>query len=959
VIAGEAAAGKASRAGDGARIVRGAFTALLEELARAPSVDLEDGWERTLAPGTVVGRFELVRQLGHGGCGVVFEAQDRELGRRVAFKAFRPGSRLRQIAGAAWLEEEAEAVARLNHPNIVTLHDVGRCEAGPYLIMELLRGVTLAERLRSGPLPPAEAVRVALAIAAGVAHAHAAGVVHRDLKPENVFIADDGAVKVLDFGIAHVLGRDLKAAGTPAFMPPEQRRGESQDQRTDVYAVGALLLVMLGGDPRGEAGAPPRLPTRVPPELARVIARALRPDRAERPRDGAALLADLRAAELALPGGGRHRARRRRVRLALAVLAAVTAGAGAGQLWRHCTAPKAPVAVAVADIYNETGEEDLDGLAGMLSTSLEQSRVLDVVTRARLVEIARKRGGEAERIDAAAAREAGKAAGVRALLLGVLRPDGNGYALRIDAVDPVADRTLFAVLEHASARADIPALVDRVSAKVRRELRERMEDVHASEVRVARAITGSLEAYQHYFEGQQCSEHLQRVGAWRSEECAVAYRRALAIDPTFALAHYALALGPADVTPTPEQHTAIAEAVKHTERVPEKERLLIRAWAAHLDGRDADALALYRVAIDRFPHETPALFLAGDLLHHRSERALAVPFFERVVALHPAHAWALDHLVDDLAHLGERGRLRRLADDLARAPRGAAVLHALSEAYGWLGDVPGAVQAARREVEAGGGTEAREDVAKALLFAGDFDGAEVELRDQLAAAPGDPYLNLDLAAVLASQGRRREGFAHLRRLAVPESDDQALRVSYRVGDGRDAASRAAAAISDPTERGPQLAVLLAFVGDLEGAARFARRLEPGSIHAQEYQGIALWRQHRHDEALAILRAAERLDRTPATIAPAFVAAEIAAAAGRDAETVESIGRFHAIYEPLTIWRSWAYPRSLVLLARCQDRLGRVAESRAALARFLAMWRRADKDAPLLAEARALDARLAR
>jgi hypothetical protein len=198
--------------------------------------------------------------------------------------------------------------------------------------------------------------------------------------------------------------------------------------------VGALLLVMLGGDPRGEAGTPPRLPTRVPPELARVIARALRPDRAERPRDGAALLADLRAAELALPGGGRHRARRRRVRLALAVVAAV--GAGAGQLWRHYTAPKAPVAVAVADISNETGEEDLDGLAGMLSTSLEQSRVLDVVTRARLVEIAHQRGREVERIDAAVAREAGKAAGVRALLLGALRPDGTGYALRIDAVDP-------------------------------------------------------------------------------------------------------------------------------------------------------------------------------------------------------------------------------------------------------------------------------------------------------------------------------------------------------------------------------------------------------------------------------------------------------------------------------------------------------------------------------------------
>src|SRR5512140_1072666 len=198
---------------DGSQAIRpGAMTALIEELVRAPTEAPGDGWAATLRPGATVGRFQLVAELGRGGFGVVWEARDLELGRAVAFKAVRAGGRagLREER----LLREAEAAARLSHPNIVTLFDAGRSPEGAFLVLELLRGTTLAERLKDGPLPLAEALDVAVQVARGVAHAHAQGVVHRDLKPANVFVCQDGRVKVRDFGLAHAFGRRVQEGGT-------------------------------------------------------------------------------------------------------------------------------------------------------------------------------------------------------------------------------------------------------------------------------------------------------------------------------------------------------------------------------------------------------------------------------------------------------------------------------------------------------------------------------------------------------------------------------------------------------------------------------------------------------------------------------------------------------------------------------------------------------------------------
>jgi hypothetical protein len=296
----------------------------------------------SLRPGQVVGRFELVREIGRGGFGVVYEARDRELGRTVALKAVRTGGDLELKEER--LLHEAEAAAQLSHPNIVTLHDLGRFEGRPYLVMELLRGSNLWQRIERGAVAPAEALRIGLEIAKAIAHAHANGVIHRDLTPGNVFLCGDGHVKVLDFGMAQAFGRRKLDGGTRDYMAPEQLRGDPEDERTDVFALGVMLHQLVSGAvPFPNAGAvqgaseAPRLDVPEEPALADLVARMLQKDPARRPRSGGEVLASLATiAEAASRTQARPTGLRRRpdwIRRALvaaagaAVLAATALGA--------------------------------------------------------------------------------------------------------------------------------------------------------------------------------------------------------------------------------------------------------------------------------------------------------------------------------------------------------------------------------------------------------------------------------------------------------------------------------------------------------------------------------------------------------------------------------------------------------------------------------------------------------
>ena len=282
-------------------VAPGDLSSLLVQLARAPAAELGGSWERWLRPGSAVGPYELVHEIGRGGFGVVWEARDARTGSHVAFKAVRAG------ALAAAREErllaEAEVAARLAHPSIVKLLDVGRTERGPFLVYELLRGWTLGERLARGPIPLEDTFRVGTSVAAAIAHAHSRGVVHRDLTPGNVFLCGAGDVKVLDFGLAHAFGQRRAGGGTPTYMAPEQWRGAPEDERTDVFALGVILFRMLAGElpfeGRAGCGSPgafpaPALDVPAAPGLAELVARMLDADPVARPRDGEEVTAAIR-----------------------------------------------------------------------------------------------------------------------------------------------------------------------------------------------------------------------------------------------------------------------------------------------------------------------------------------------------------------------------------------------------------------------------------------------------------------------------------------------------------------------------------------------------------------------------------------------------------------------------------------------------------------------------------------
>src|SRR6266849_2724001 len=235
---------------------------LLASSDKARSILQSSGFRVTLTKGTKLDDYEVQSLLGSGGMGEVYRARDLRLHRDVAIKVLpsfvsSDPDRLRRF------EQEARAAAALNHPNILAVHQMGTYEGAPYLVSELLEGLTLREHVRHGSLPIRKAIDYAIQIAHGLAAAHDKGVVHRDLKPENLFVTNDGRVKILDFGLAKLTQRHWAlddsaptatagtepgvVMGTVGYMSPEQVRGEPADHRADIFALGAIMHEALTG----------------------------------------------------------------------------------------------------------------------------------------------------------------------------------------------------------------------------------------------------------------------------------------------------------------------------------------------------------------------------------------------------------------------------------------------------------------------------------------------------------------------------------------------------------------------------------------------------------------------------------------------------------------------------------------------------------------------------------------
>ena len=369
--------------------------------------DREFCGEVAISPGFRLGPYEILSPLGAGGMGEVYRARDARLERTVAIKIL-PDALARDPEHMTRFEREARMLAALEHPHIAGIHGIEEGPDGPFLVLELVEGGTLSERLTSGPLPVAEALRIASQVADALEAAHTKGIVHRDLKPSNIMVTPSGRAKVLDFGLAKIAAREASSGasrsptvavtregtllGTPAYMSPEQARGRVADKRSDVWSFGCVLYEMLAGRRAFEGetasdalaavlGKEPewnRLPRATPDSIRRLLQRCLEKDVERRPRDIGDTRTEIENALAARSGG-----RRPRVGL-LAVGAFLAIAALAFMIWRERHRPSARAGPILSQITIGEGIEEFPALSpdgGTLAFSTEVGPVRKIVLR--------------------------------------------------------------------------------------------------------------------------------------------------------------------------------------------------------------------------------------------------------------------------------------------------------------------------------------------------------------------------------------------------------------------------------------------------------------------------------------------------------------------------------------------------------------------------------------------------
>ncbi len=451
--------------------------------------------------------------------GVVYRARDERLDRDVAIKVLREGA-LADTAARERFRTEAVALSRLNHPGIATIHAYENDGASDFLIMELVPGATLLDRIAGGPLPEREVIALGVQIADALEAAHEAGVVHRDLKPGNVIVTPRGQAKVLDFGIAKLHGASAAvvsvtgvAIGTPAYMAPEQISGGRADARTDVYALAAVLYELATGQ-RAHAGddiaalayaivnTPPVPPRRLRPELTpafeRTILRALdkRPDR--RPASAREFAQELQgvaeAASSRDDGGGAVRM--------IAVL-------------------------PLANLSGDPAQEFFsDGMTEALITSLAQIGALRVISRTS----AMRYKGATQTLP-----EIGRELGVDAVLEGSVLKAGDRVRITVRLSDTARDHLLWAH-SYESEVGDILSLQSDVARHVASEVQVQLTPREAA--RLAGGRAPNAKAYESYLMGRF---HWNRRTPRELEQALVHLKRAVELDPEFALAYAGIA----------------------------------------------------------------------------------------------------------------------------------------------------------------------------------------------------------------------------------------------------------------------------------------------------------------------------------------------------------------------------------------------------------------------------------